>query len=102
MGLTNMTMLSHSRDKKWSQWKTTGENTLCHTSMKKPEKSPSNTEVLLMEHWTKKNAHQYHQLLEFTKLDHLLTCIISLTDKFNNYQLLQFHLRSVLSIDSVV
>jgi len=65
-----------------------------------------------MEHWTKKNVHQYHQPLEFTKLDHLLTCIISLTDKFNknnkllfkfnNYQLLQFHLRSVLSIDSVV
>merc|ERR1712135_90323 len=51
--------------------------TLCHTLMKLPERSPSNTEQLLMVHWTKKNAHQYHQPLEFTKLDHLLTCIIS-------------------------
>lgn len=68
-----------------------------------------------MEHWTKKNAHQYHQPLEFIKLEPLLTYVLYnlLTDKFNkknkllfkfnNYQLLlQFHLRSVLSIDSVV
>ena len=38
-----------------------------------------------MEHWTKKNAHQYHQPLEFIKLEPLLTYVLYnlLTDKFN-------------------